>query len=221
MSQQSEKNKQLINHLKPGSRVSAALNFGPNDSVSISATYVGVKHEGYLVLDLSKHVVESLVLRKLDNVDIIIRAITDTELGHIIAFKTSTICLISKPARMLFLRPPVNIATKPVREHERYKIDLECQLVSQSVTYEGKLVDFSISGCGILLSEDPDLNSKSNIEISTKLNEFLPKDISYKVVRVIKKPGGWLVGIRYENSIDMSQDLKREVLEQAFLAGTL
>ncbi|WP_394249858.1 PilZ domain-containing protein [Vibrio profundi] len=211
----------LIKYLKPGTRVSAALQFGPDDSVSISATYVGIKHESYLLLDLSKLVVESLVLRKLENVDIIIRAITDTELGHIIAFKTSIICQISKPTHILFLRPPTNIATKPVREHERYKIDLECQLVSQSITYEGKLVDFSISGCGIYVTEDPDLNSKSKIEIHSKLNDLLPADIHYQVVRVTKKKGGWVVGIRYEQSIEMCQDLKREVLEQAFLAGSL
>ena len=211
----------LIKYLKPGTRVSAALHFGPDDTVSINVTYIGFKHESYLILDLSKLVVESLILRKLENVDIIIRAITDTELGHIIAFKTSIICLISKPTHLLFLRPPTSIATKPVREHERYKIDLECQLISQSVTYEGKLIDFSISGCGIYLTEDPDLNSKSNIEINSKLNDMLPEGIEYKVVRVTPKNGGWLVVIRYKQSIDMCQDLKREVLEQAFLAGSL
>ncbi|MGF1754360.1 flagellar brake protein [Vibrio makurazakiensis] len=211
----------LIQHLKIGTRVSATFDFGPSDTHAIHAHYVGMKQDEFLVFSLSKSTVESLTLRKVDNCDIIIRAITDTELAHIIAFKTSVKCLLSRPAHMLFLRPPASIATKPVREHERYKVNVDCELISQSVTYQGKLVDFSIAGCGIYLEEDPELNSKSDITISSMLNEFLPEGTHYQAVRTIKKGKGWLIGIKYKENIEMSLDLKREVLEQAFFAGSL
>ena len=216
-----DNNQELFRYLKPGTRTAGVLEFGPQDSIQVSTLYIGHKEDQYLVLELSQKSTEALTLRKLNNVDIIIRAITDTELGHIVAFKTSVLSHITHPAHLIFLRPPSNFATKPIREHERYKINLSCEASFDTLTLDATLIDFSISGCGVFLTQQSDIDIGMKIKVSSILDEHLPDDLTYKVVSKKRHGQGWLLGIQFPEHLELDEDLKKLLLELTFNTGNL
>ncbi|UPR31805.1 flagellar brake protein [Vibrio crassostreae] len=216
-----DKNLELFRYLKPGTKTAGVLEFGPDDSIQISTLYIGHKEDQYLILELSQKATEALTLRKLTNVDIIVRAITDTELGHIVAFKTNVLAHITSPAHLIFLRPPSNFATKPIREHERYKVRLSCEVTFDTLSLDATLVDFSASGCGIYLTQQSDIDVGWKIKVDSDLNEYLNDDLVYKVVSKKRQRQGWLLGIQFPEHLDMSDELKTLLLEQAFVSGSI
>ncbi|SBT12424.1 PilZ domain-containing protein [Vibrio celticus] len=216
-----DKNLELFRYLKPGTKTAGVLEFGPDDSIQISTLYIGHKEDQYLILELTQKATEALTLRKLTNVDIIVRAITDTELGHIVAFKTNVLAHISSPAHLIFLRPPSNFATKPIREHERYKVRLGCEVTFDTLSLDATLVDFSASGCGIYLTQQSDIDVGWKIKVNSDLNEYLDDDLVYKVLSKKRQRQGWLLGIQFPEHLDMSDELKTLLLEQAFVAGSI
>ncbi|CDT84797.1 PilZ domain-containing protein [Vibrio coralliirubri] len=216
-----DKNLELFRYLKPGTKTAGVLEFGPDDSIQISTLYIGHKEDQYLILELSQKTTEALTLRKLTNVDIIVRAITDTELGHIVAFKTNVLAHITSPAHLIFLRPPSNFATKPIREHERYKVRLSCEVTFDTLSLDATLVDFSASGCGIYLTQQSDIDVGWKIKVNSDLNEYLNDDLVYKVVSKKRQRQGWLLGIQFPEHLDMSDELKTLLLEQAFVSGSI
>ncbi|OEF88346.1 PilZ domain-containing protein [Vibrio splendidus] len=216
-----DKNLELFRYLKPGTKTAGVLEFGPDDSIQISTLYIGHKEDQYLILELSQKATEALTLRKLTNIDIIVRAITDTELGHIVAFKTNILAHIISPAHLIFLRPPSNFATKPIREHERYKVRLSCEVTFDTLSLDATLVDFSASGCGIYLTQQSDIDVGWKIKVNSDLNEYLDDDLVYKVVSKKRQRQGWLLGIQFPEHLDMSDELKTLLLEQAFVSGSI
>ncbi|WP_172379253.1 PilZ domain-containing protein [Vibrio sp. Vb339] len=216
-----DKNLELFRYLKPGTKTAGVLEFGPDDSIQISTLYIGHKEDQYLILELTQKATEALTLRKLTNVDIIVRAITDTELGHIVAFKTNVLAHITSPAHLIFLRPPSNFATKPIREHERYKVRLSCEVTFDTLSLDATLVDFSASGCGIYLTQQSDIDVGWKIKVNSDLNEYLADDLVYKVVSKKRQRQGWLLGIQFPEHLDMSDELKTLLLEQAFVSGSI
>ncbi len=216
-----DKNLELFRYLKPGTKTAGVLEFGPDDSIPINTLYIGHKEDQYLILELSQKATEALTLRKLTNIDIIVRAITDTELGHIVAFKTNILAHITSPAHLIFLRPPSNFATKPIREHERYKVRLHCEVTFDTLSLDATLVDFSASGCGIFLTQQSDIDVGWKIKVNSDLNEYLDDDLVYKVVSKKRQRQGWLLGIQFPEHLDMSDELKTLLLEQAFVSGSI
>ena len=214
-----DKNLELFRYLKPGTKTAGVLEFGPDDSIQISTLYIGHKEEQYLVLELSQKATEALTLRKLINVDIIVRAITDTELGHIVAFKTNVLAHITSPAHLIFLRPPSSFATKPIREHERYKVRLSCEVTFDTLSLDATLVDFSVSGCGVYITHQSDIDVDWKIQVNSVLSEYLDSELIYNVVSKKRQGQGWLLGIQFPEHLDMSDELKTLLLEQAFVAG--
>ncbi|MFA0330051.1 PilZ domain-containing protein [Vibrio cyclitrophicus] len=214
-----DKKLELFRYLKPGTKTAGVLEFGPDDSIQITTLYIGHKKEQYLILELSQKATEALTLRKLINVDIIVRAITDTELGHIVAFKTNVLAHITSPAHLIFLRPPSNFATKPIREHERYKVRLSCEVTFDTLSLDATLVDFSVSGCGVYITQQSDIDVGWKIQVNSVLSEYLDSELIYNVVSKKRQGQGWLLGIQFPEHLDMSDELKTLLLEQAFVAG--
>ncbi|MEZ9442286.1 PilZ domain-containing protein [Vibrio sp. 10N.222.54.F12] len=212
---------ELFRYLKPGTKTVGVLEFGLDDSIQISTLYIGHKENQYLILELSKKATEALTLRKLINVDIIVRAITDTELGHIVAFKTTVLAHITSPAHLIFLRPPSSFANKPIREHERYKMRLSCEVTVDTLSLDATLVDFSASGCGIYLTQQSDIDVGWKIKVNSNVNEYLDDNLVYTVVSKKRQKQGWLLGIQFPQQLDMSDELKTLLLEQAFVTGSI
>tara|TARA_Y100001960_G_C14602297_1_gene791382 strand:- start:236 stop:901 length:666 start_codon:yes stop_codon:yes gene_type:complete len=210
---------ELANLLQPGSKLSATIHFGPDDHYSFSTVYVGCKLPQFLIVDLPSKAREALIIRKLSNTEIVVRAITNTKLGHIIAFKSTIIVKSSTPSALLFLRMPTHFASKPVRQHERHSMNIPAEVKSQDVSYHGKLVDFSASGCGVFLPGENELSSNSLIEMQCALSQYLPDELKLNIVSVSRERGGNKLGIKFNTPLEVHDDLKQALVEHAYLSS--
>ena len=55
-----DKNVELLRYLKTGTKAAGVLEFGPDNSISVSTLYIGHKEEQYLILELSQKATEAL-----------------------------------------------------------------------------------------------------------------------------------------------------------------
>ncbi len=207
--------------LQLGMKLSVSLLFGPGDKYDFTTTLTGYKPAQYLILDLPPKALELLIMRKINNVETVIRGICSKDYGHIIAFKTSSFQSIRRPFNLLFLRPPQHFASKKIREHERYKFEIPATLKSSDRAISGTMVDFSASGCGVFIPGENELNSGSAVHIESDLNPLIPTDLTCSIVKITRQAKGHLIGIKFDQAITMSDELRKEVLEQAFHAGSI
>lgn len=212
---------ELHRFLKTGMRLWVNFEFSSEEKYSYAATYLGLKENAYIILDIPTRLLEEQALRKLNNVDVVIRGVSDTDLGHVIAFKTSVLMNILRPSPLLFIRIPATFATKPVREHERYKLQLDCTIDHMSNKYEGSLLDFSLSGCGISTMVEPEFLVGDRITIESRLSSYIDDDNRCTVANIKKLAKGWIIGVQFAEPLNMSEELKTELLEQSFSTATI
>ncbi|NGZ13526.1 flagellar brake protein [Vibrio aestuarianus] len=210
---------ELLRLLKPGMKMMANIEFGPEDSYSFSTSVVGYKRDRYALLDMPTKVQEDLVMRKIVNVQVTLRGICDTEFGHILAFKSTIIRSMSKPIGLLFIRFPNHFVTKAIREHERYKLSLPATITDNERKIKAKLVDFSISGCALFITTTNDLEKETIINVKSALTPLLPSDLTSQIISIRSHENGYLVGVKFAQPIEMTPELKQEVLEHSFMAG--
>ncbi len=214
-------NADIDKFLQLGMKLSVSLQFGPGDKYDFTTTLTGYKSQHYLILDLPNKALELLVMRKISNVETVIRGICTKDFGHIIAFKTSSFQSIRRPFNLLFLRPPQHFASKKIREHERYQIELPATIKSLDKEVSGTMVDFSASGCGIFVTGENELLSDTKVNILSDLNNLIPEGVSCHIVKITREAKGHIIGIKFDETINMSDALRKEVLEQAFHAGSI
>ncbi len=212
---------ELEKYLQIGMKLSVSFQFGPNDSYDFTTSLVGHKTEQYLILDLPHKALELLLMRKLSNVQTVVRGICSKDFGHIIAFKTSTYQSIRRPFSLLFIRPPKHFATKTIREHERFTISLPASINTSNSEISGIMVDLSVSGCGIFVTGENELVTDTKVDIRCELITSLPNNLSCHIVKISKEPKGHIVGIKFDETLEMSEDMRKEVLEHAFNAGSI
>ncbi len=207
--------------LQLGMKLSVSLQFGPGDKYDFTSTLTGYKSAQYLILDLPNKALELLIMRKINNVETVIRGICSRDYGHIIAFKTSSFQSIRRPFNLLFLRPPQHFASKKIREHERYQFEIPATVKSSDKELTGTMVDFSASGCGVFISGENELSPGLTVHIESELSRLIPKELTCNIVKITRETKGHLIGIKFDNTITMSDELRKEVLEQAFHAGSI
>lgn len=207
--------------LKPGIKVVAEIQFGPADTYVFHTTLIGHQIEQHILLDLPVKTHKALLMRKLDNAQIVIRGICDTELGHILAFKSSILVANTKPFAMLFIRPPQYFVTKAIRNHTRYKLAIPAELSEHNKNYTGLLVDFSVSGCAVFIDGENAFNKGSKVQINSQLDPFLPTQVKSHIVNINRHANGNLIGIQFEQPIIFTETLKKQVLEHSFMAGLM
>ncbi|MGR5133729.1 flagellar brake protein [Vibrio alfacsensis] len=212
---------ELHKFLKTGMRLSINFEFGPEEKYLYAATYLGLKENAYLILDIPTRLLEEQALRKLTNVDVVIRGVSDTDLGHVVAFKSSVLMNIIRPSPLLFLRIPGTFATKPVRVHERYKLQMDCTIDHMGNEYNGCLVDFSLSGCGISTLIEPEFVVGDKIAIASLLSNYIGEENHCSVANIKKLAKGWSIGVKFTQPLDMTDELKTELLTQSFSANTI
>ncbi|MFC1235359.1 PilZ domain-containing protein [Vibrio sp. F74] len=216
MSTKKHSTNEIKQYVEFGMRLSVTIKFGPNDEYNLQCNLVGVKENQFMLLDMNQKAVEDLITRKTSNVAVVIRGITDTELGHIIAFKTKIITIISRPTWLIFIRIPYSFESKPIRENKRFKLNIPVAVTHHDTQVNGTLRDLSASGCGIYLNKTLDITKESIVTIIPQLTHF-PKDIPpCHIVNIRRHAGGLLIGIRFEKTIDIKNDLKYEILELSF-----
>ncbi|MBR9786553.1 MAG: flagellar brake protein [Vibrionaceae bacterium] len=210
---------ELSHFLKPGTKLSIELEFGPQKSSSYSTTYLGFKENAYLIIDIPTRLLEDHAIRRLNNADVVIRGVSDTELGHVIAFKSSVLIHIVHPSPLLFVRIPTTFATKPVREFERYKMKMDCAIDHDGNRYTGSLIDFSLAGIGISTLIEPEFQVGDSVTITSALNAYVGNDNQCLIANIKKLTKSWIIGIKFEKPIAMTDQLKVALLEQYFLSS--
>lgn len=206
--------------LKPGMKLSVVLEFGPKDSFSFTSMYIGGKADLYMIIDFPNKAKEKLIMRKVNNTRIVIRGVSDTKDGDIVAFQSTTLALISKPTGLLFLRAPQHFARKPIREHERYKLNLTATVSNDGESYSATLVDFSVSGCALLIKEQCSLAEKLPLQIASDLDDFLKDKLEDQIISIVKSKKGTKVGIKFADEISLNEKLRAKLLEEAFNASS-
>lgn len=212
----SKKASSIKQYLEFGMRLSVTIKFGPKDEYNFQCNLIGIKENQFMLLDMPQKAVEDLITRKTNNVSAVVRGITDTDLGHIIAFKTKVITVISRPTWLIFVRLPYNFECKPIREHKRFKLNIPIILLHQESELNGTLRDLSASGCGIFIEEAIAIEKNEAVTIRPELKHF-PKDIPQcSVVNNRRQNGGLLIGIKFEEPIEIKNELKYEILDLSF-----
>lgn len=212
---------QLYKYLQIGMNLTLTFEFGEGSKFNYPATFVGRKDSGYLIIDVPQRMLSEQPLRRLENADVVVRGVSNTELGHVIAFKTSILMVLNKPSPIIFTRLPFNFASKAVREHERYKMELPCTLDHQNNLYEATLADFSISGCGVKTLIEPDFNQGDRIFIQSEFSHYIDDNNICSVAKITKQAQGWFIGVRFETPLELTNQLKSQLLESSFESGML
>ncbi|RJX75461.1 flagellar brake protein [Vibrio sinensis] len=207
---------ELLPLLNPGNKISVTLQFGPEDTMVFTSLYIGCKPERFMIIDLPTKVHEALLMRQVNNVSIIVRSVTSTKLGHIIAFKSSVLCLTTTPSTMLFVRLPRFFASKPIRSHERFSLTLPITLNANNIAYDATMIDFSVSGCALFVAGENELSKGTQINIDSAMSSLLPKDIEYHVVSINKEKQGHKLGIQFGQEILMNDPLKMFLLQESY-----
>ncbi|MGF1908499.1 flagellar brake protein [Vibrio kasasachensis] len=208
----------LIPFLTPGLKFSIKLEFSAQDNYAFNADYIGCKLNQYLIVEFPKKLQEALVMRQINNAEVVVRGITQSKLGHIIAFKSSILGSVNSPTGLLFLRMPKHFASKPIRSYERYPLDLPITVKANTVSYEAVMLDFSINGCAIFIKGENALDAESDIVIESELTPFLPEAVVHSIVSIEKQKQGHRFGIKFDQNIEMTPELKHALLEKTFLA---
>ena len=212
--------KRLYRLLTPGIKMTARIEFGPDDSYQMHSTLIGHKADKYILLDFPKSAMEALIVRSLTNVSITIRGICDTGLGHIVAFKTSIVQSIKSPFPMLVVRMPHHFATKPIREHCRYKVSIPATVSNERKILEGTVVDFSASGCAILVNSEHHLSKDNALSIKSALDNYFNAPPTIEVANITSQEDGQLIGIRFGEVIDINEQLKSILFDSSMDINT-
>lgn len=205
-----QKQEACYRFLKPGMKLSLSL--AEDEQVKgVPTSLIGFKPSEFIVLDVSD--IEKETLEALGQNEIIVRGLTDSSFGHVVAFRSHFVALTDTPIHQLYVSPPEEFISKPIREHSRYKISVPCSVSFGDDVIEGIVRDFSVSGCGIYTTDEHEFIKGLPLRIECELNRFLPIGIQYEVVSVKKHDKGTLIGIRFTRHVVLSNALKMMLAE--------
>lgn len=188
----------------------------PNDTKFKAASrLIGYKKNDFILLEYPIGLAPGFDQVFLENADVIVRAITETSFRDIIAFKTKINTIIYRPVKMLSLDMPIHIATHKVREEPRidvvYTVDVQCN----GKKYTAKMLDFSISGCGLALENKDIYILKGNkIAISLSISSDIKAELEGVVTSVQVDADKLKVGIKFNLN---QRELKKEIFHHNIL----
>lgn len=205
-----EQQRQGYSFLKPGMKLT--LSSADNSQFKgVTVTLIGYKVDAFLIVDTSG--LDTAAQKQLNEGEFVVRGLSDSSFGHVIAFRSDYLSSVDTPCSQLYLSPPSEFVSKPIREHSRYKLSMPCTISFGQTCVEGKMVDFSLAGCGIYLEEEHDFCKGLDVKVESALNQFLPAGMVYALVTVRKQGRGSLLGIQFNQQVLMSNRLKMTLAE--------
>ncbi|MCL9773438.1 PilZ domain-containing protein [Vibrio methylphosphonaticus] len=212
MGQTLSKPQDYYRYLKPGMRLSLSIN-GSDQIKGIASILIGYKMERFISVDVSG--IDDDLLNQLVDKELVVRGLTDSSFGHVIAFKCHWMAFSDVVCKQLYLSIPERVVSKPIREHSRYKLALPCNVSFGQANIDGQVIDFSVSGCGIYTEQSHDFCKGLEVKVETALNRFLPGSLTCEVVSIKKQGAGSLIGIQFNQQILMSNALKNALAEMS------
>jgi c-di-GMP-binding flagellar brake protein YcgR len=225
-SSSANENSDLCRFLTPDMKMQVKVEFGPNDTHQFTTRLIGYKSYHYLILDYPRSVHQALIVRNLTNSNVVIRGMSDSDLGHIIAFKSSIVQRSNQPFPMIFVRMPRHFVTKPIRQHKRIKLSLPVTIIDNQEgnrNIEGTLVDFSVSGCGVFINDkaippqDSFLQKDLTVSIKSAITEAIDTDVNTRIANVVQQANGQFVGLRFSKALPINGHLKDVLFEHTIL----
>ncbi|WED24225.1 flagellar brake protein [Vibrio sp. JC009] len=207
----------IKDYLEFGMKLSVVIKFGQKDEYSLHSHLVGIKEGQFLILDMPPKAVEDLITRRTTNVRVVVRGITDTEYGDIIAFSSEIITVSSRPTWLMYIKLPYDFETKAIRENRRIKVNLPVNLTYDSEEYKATLRDISVSGCGVFLKKPLDIKKDDKVILETNLEHFPGKSIECIIVNFRKYTNDTFLGIRFEPELEMTEGFRHELFDKAIL----
>jgi hypothetical protein len=84
-------------------KLSTVIEFGPKNSYTFTSSFIGLKENSYLIFELSVKAMEDLVTSKVNGMPVVLRGVTDTQEGHIIAFRSRIMGVKTVGSWLIFL----------------------------------------------------------------------------------------------------------------------
>ncbi|EGR0489732.1 PilZ domain-containing protein [Vibrio metschnikovii] len=154
---------------------------------TFNSNVVGLKDKKYLIIDMPPRVVEDLFTCKVNNAEIIVRGISQTDLAHIIAIKSKITLITSKPYWLIHIQLPNQFETVVLRQNKRFKVDIPVVISDGNSTYDAVMKDISDSGCGFCLYDVTDnFKANTNITITSKLCKHVDEPLICTISNVRK-----------------------------------
>ncbi|WP_237716174.1 flagellar brake domain-containing protein [Moritella dasanensis] len=176
---------------------------------------IGYKKDDFILLEYPMGVAAGFEKVFLENANIIVRAITDTSFRDIVAFKTKINTIIYRPVKMLSLDMPVHIATHKVREAPRIEVVYPVEVKCNGRKSPAKMLDFSVSGCGLLLeNQDIYILQGNRVTINLSISSDIKAELEGLVTSVQADSSQLKVGIKF----NLHQlELKKEIFHHCIL----
>lgn len=215
------KAEELKRYLDFGMRLSGNIAFMAEEYYTFQCKFIGLKEDNYLIFELGSKVMEDLITRKTTGLDIIIRGFADTDVGHVIAFKSHIMSIKTIGSWLLFIQYPNRIESKPIRTSKRFKVDISADVYVNDRRYAARFIDISVSGCALFLKEDSiDIKIGNEVIIEPDMTHIPKPYPKSTVVNMRRHGGGLIIGVALEKKIVMNDDLRLEVLNHVIESAT-
>lgn len=211
--------KDFENYIHIGMKFSATIEFIADNDYTFYCELIGMKKKNSFIIDIPNSVLEDLLVKKLNDADIILRGVSNSELAHIIALRSTVLAVTNRPYWLMHIRLPNQFECIPVRHNRRYKVDIPVQIEYQLKSFKGTLLDISSSGCAIQYNGTTALRKGNNITLHFLEQDLEPRlldSIQGKVLNIKTKKNATVLGVLFDKSILATEVIKERVIEHLF-----
>ncbi|WED22472.1 flagellar brake protein [Vibrio sp. JC009] len=196
-----------------GMKLSAVIQFGPDNEYSLSCHFLGMKEKQFLIFELSAKTMEDLIARRTKDAQVVIKGVADTEVGHIIAFKSQILGIKPMASWLMFVRFPRHIEAREIRENKRYKVNIPAELAIETSSTSVNIVDISATGCGIFSQQELMVEKGTEIKLDAKVDTLPDPKPKCFVANSRKYGKGTMLGITFESPIQVDDQLRVELFK--------
>lgn len=214
MSNEPTKVTDLKKFLQFGMKLSSVINFGPTNQYTFTGTFIGLKEHNYLIFELSTKATEDLVTRNINGSEIVLRGVTNTDEGHVIAFRSRILGVkMMGSSWLIFLSYPNKFETKPIRATKRYKVNIGAMVEICGQEYKAQLLDISVAGCGLLIKERIIVKPGEEVNVVPDLKNIPKPYPKAYVVNSRVQSDSTIVGVELVQDLEWSDELRLEILQ--------
>ncbi len=206
----------LRDMLPNGTKVSVKIEFRVDDEYCFNSQIIGFKNQSFIIIDYPKKIIEDLIVRNIKNAKVVIRAKSNTELGHIIAFRTNVLHIIMQPAPMILLKIPLDYVSKPIRKHYRFQFTIPVEIIENNKCYKGKLDDFSVSGCKVHFENRTFFEIGDKIKVKISIFDEEENIFSGTITNISSYKSGQIIGILFEHQLLFDERLQSAIFKHCY-----
>jgi hypothetical protein len=203
----------LKKYLQFGMKLSTVIEFGPKNSYTFTSSFIGLKENSYLIFELSVKAMEDLVTSKVNGMPVVLRGVTDTQEGHIIAFRSRIMGVKTVGSWLMFLEYPNRIESKPIRAAKRYKVNVSAEINIGGNIYSADVLDISVAGCGLRVKQRLNIEPGTELTIEPDLRSIPDPHLKAFVVNSRAQSDSTILGVELEKELELNDELRYEILQ--------